>query len=444
MAERKGILQRGWELFLDSAPGKALVKRVSMSVPAIDRDSDMHISVGTSRDRYPANRQEILRDCLEAWRENPMARRYVALVGQYVAGGGLRVESDHVKTNQFLQEWWNHPLNHMEIRAIELCEELTRSGDLFPVLSTDVDGMTYVRAIPASDGRHFGVVGIETVENDVEQEKEYIGMMTAAGGEAPKWPAYNRQADRQENDGKFPTVMRHYPINRPVGGSWGESDLSTVTKWLRRYSNWLEDRVRLNSFRQRFIYWVKAKFKDEAARKERERELNANPPAAGSVLVSDESEAWSVLSPKLESHEAKEDGMALKKMNAIGMSVPMHFLAEPEGATRTTAEQAGGPTYRFLEQRQKYFLWVIEDLARIAVRRKAMTNRLVKVDANITVRGGDISARDNAALGIAVTSTVAAFAVLRDREMIDDAELLRIAYKFAGELGEVDIENGSN
>ena len=83
-----------------------------------------------------------------------------------------------------------------------------------------------------------------------------------------------------------------------------------------------------------------------------------------------------MLSPQLESQEAGEDGLALKKMIAAGAGIPLHFLAEPESATRTTAEAAGGPTYRRLEQRQQYFCWLVADVARAALRRWAAVRGL--------------------------------------------------------------------
>ena len=83
-------------------------------------------------------------------------------------------------------------------------------------------------------------------------------------------------------------------------------------------------------------------------------------------------------------------------------------------------------------------MWMIEDLARVVVRRRAMLTRSVSRRAEIVVRGTDISARDNAALGTATSTIVAAFSVLRDWGLVDDAELLRMAYRFAGET--VDIE----
>jgi hypothetical protein len=145
-----------------------------------------------------------------------------------------------------------------------------------------------------------------------------------------------------------------------------------------------------------------------------------------------------VLSPKLESHEAGEDGLAIKKMIAAGSANPLHFLAEPESATRTTAESAGGPTFRHYEQRQLFFKWLLHDLVTVVVRRRKMVDRMVSTEAELIVTGTDISARDNAALATAASVMVAGMTTIRDRGLIDDAELLRIVYRFAGEV--VDLE----
>jgi hypothetical protein len=233
--------------------------------------------------------------------------------------------------------------------------------------------------------------------------------------------------------------MLHYTINRPVGGQWGESDLAPILKWLSRYSNWLEDRARLNRFRNSFLFVVKARFASEAERLARQTQLAANPPQPGSILVSDESETWEVLSPKLESSDAATDGLGLKKMIAAGAGVPLHFLAEPESSTRTTAESAGGPTYRHFEQRQNYFIWIIQDLLKIAVARRAQVDRRITKRAVIDVRGADISARDNVALSMAGQNIINMLGDLRDRLLITDEEYLRLAYRFAGEI--VDVED---
>jgi hypothetical protein len=248
------------------------------------------------------------------------------------------------------------------------------------------------------------------------------------------WPVYDPDTDQPNADGSWPTVALHYAVNRPVGAAWGESDLAPLLRWLARYSHWLEDRARLNRFRQSFMYVVRGVFKNAAERLARQAELNANPPTPGSILVTDaNSEAWGVLHPQLDSFEAGEDGLALKKMLAAGSGNPLHFLAEPESATRTTAEAAGGPTFRHYEQRQIFFLWLLADVARVAVARRSHAAPAVPADAPLRAVGSDISARDNAMLAQAAAQIATAFGDLRTRGLIDDAELLRLVYKFAGE-----------
>jgi hypothetical protein len=388
----------------------------------------------TQRDRYDADRETILQESLDAWRLNPLARRIVGLTTQYVVGGGITVGTKHESTHKFITDFWNHRLNRMGVRCYELCDELTRTGNLFLVLSTDASGMSYVRPVPASD-----INTITARPNDIEQPLSFTPKANADNLNPAPYLAYDEETDGPGPDGSFAPIMLHYTINRPVGGQWGESDLAPILKWLSRYSNWLEDRARLNRFRNSFLFVVHAKFNSEAERAARQTQLATNPPQPGSILVSDESETWEVLSPKLESSDAATDGLGLKKMIASGAGVPLHFLAEPESSTRTTAESAGGPTYRHFEQRQNYFIWIVEDLLKIVVARRSKVDSRISKKSEIDVRGADISARDNVALSMAAQNIINMLGDLRDRMLITDEEYLRLAYRFAGEI--VDVED---
>ena len=192
------------------------------------------------RDRFTYDREKMLELSLEAWRVNPLARRIVELTSQYVVGGGINAESKNEKLAKFITDFWNHRLNRMEVRAFEWCDELTRTGNLFILLSTDqAAGMTYVRAYPAT-----AIESIETRSNDVEQP-----IFTSSSNPPtltptlPLSPPMIQQPTAQTQTASTPAVMLHYAINRPVGGSWGESDLAPLLKWLSRYANWLEDRA---------------------------------------------------------------------------------------------------------------------------------------------------------------------------------------------------------
>src|SRR5260221_6228562 len=112
--------------------GGEMAKRVQLAVAALDAARDAIISGQSQleRDRFTADREEILRDALLAWRTNPLAKRIVSLTTQYVVGEGIKLESKHEATNAFIKSWWAHRLNRMAVRCGEWCDELTRSGNL--------------------------------------------------------------------------------------------------------------------------------------------------------------------------------------------------------------------------------------------------------------------------------------------------------------------------
>ena len=327
-----------------------------------------------------------------------------------------------------MDEFWNHRLNHMPVRVAELCDELTRTGNLFLMLSTDEGGMSYFRVLPASE-----IEAIESKANDIEQPVAFKLKSSLEELDPKPVKAYDPLNDQNPDP-----VILHYTINRPAGAQWGEPDLAPLLRWLSRYSSWLEDRARLNRYRNAFVYVVSGKFTSEAQRKQRQTALNANPPAPGSILVTDENEKWTAIHPRLESGDAEKDGLALKKMIAAGAGMPLHFLAEPESSTRTTAEEAGGPTYRHFEQRQGHFVWMLSDILRAVLNRRAKIDKKILPDVELTVTGSDISSRDNTSLAQAAYYAINVLDDLRDRKLITNDEFLRLVYRFFGEAVDAD------
>jgi len=395
---------------------------VSLTTGLVETDSTFYPGSNISslyRDRYDYDRQTILAECLRAWRVNPIARRIVKLYTQFIIGEGITVESDHKATNDYLKLWWEHPLNNFGQQCMDWCDELTRSGNMFFLCTLDqVSGMLFVRAVPADQ-----VAEIISQPNDILQEVAY---KPTEQGRDP-WLALDRTMPQVN-------FMLHYAMNRPVGVAWGEPDLAPMLSWIGRYSSWLEDRARLNRFRFSWLIVWKRKWENEAAKRAKSLELAANPPAPGSWLLLDENETVEMPNPNLESADAEKDGLALKKMIALGAGIPPHYLAEPESSTRTTAEAAGTPTFRGLEQSQTFFLNMIRSLAVLAVTLRKQYDRRVNPASQIKAKGPDITERDNSSLALAVSRIYPAMSELFDREGIDEHELLRVVYRMAGEV----------
>lgn len=368
------------------------------------------------------DRKKVFAEALRAWRVNPIARRIVRLMTSFVIGKGITIQSDHPETQNFLLEWWNHPLNKIGKNAKRWKDEDTRTGNLFFLCTVRENGMTFVRAVPAEQ-----IEEIETDPNDIEQELRYTKDQT--GEDA--YPAYQPEEEQT-------SFMLHFASNKPVGSAWGEADLSPLLVWIGRFSSWLEDRVRLNRFRTAFMYVIRGAYGSEAERSAREKQINQSPPRPGSVLVTNTNngEEWGILSANLDAFDASVDGMSIKKMIASGIGYPLHWLAEPEDGNRSTAEAAGTPSFRTLEEAQQDFFEVLVELARVAVEIRARTDKNVDAKSTITIKGPDITERDNATLALALGRAYPNLADLYDREGIEAGEFMRLVYKMFAEVWE--------
>ncbi len=273
-------------------------------------------------DRDISEIQQLYRDALEATRRNPMAKAVVDITTDFVLGDGINISSNHKRVQHFLIRFWNHPLNNIEQRLQPMCDELTRAGDLFIVLfRNSQDGMSYVRFIPKEQ-----IISIDTLENDWETEIAYYQVTDDPA--APKRWLSPHHPDSHDSD----AVMLHYAINRPIGASFGEGDLDTVIPWLLRYSRMLEDRVRLHWAVRTFLWFVTV----PTNLVERKQAEYATPPEAGSIIVKDDAETWSVEAPTLHAADAQHDLQAVRHMiDAVGY--PPHWRGEGGDANLATA-----------------------------------------------------------------------------------------------------------
>jgi hypothetical protein len=235
-------------------------------------------------------------------------------------------------------------------------------------------------------------------------------------------------------------VMMHYAVNKPVGAVRGESDLMPILPWLKRYRAWLEDRVRINRYKGAFLWDVSIEGADTATLRSKQAQYS-KPPDPGSIIVHDEKEKWTPVRPDIRADDVEPDGKALRLVIAAGAGVPLHFLSEGESATRATAAEMGGPTFRHYSHRQLVFRAILEDLMATALERAAAIGRVIRP------RGGSPSnpwllssavpemiKADNKILAEAARSIVDALAVMKAQGWIDDARAIALAFKFAGEI----------
>ena len=372
--------------------------------------------------------QREMDDAREAWRQNPLARRLVGIVTAYVVGNGITLRSEYAPLQRFIDDFWQR--NQMDQRVPEWCDELCRAGEIFPVLFTNPqDGASSVRCVPASI-----VERIEWRGGGYEAELRFKEMASCAGsGAGERW-----WVSPLHPDGANPAtpVMLHYAVNRPVGALRGESDLAPILPWLKRYSRWLEDRVRLNAGVRAFLWVVKAPARLRTELAERYRQ----PPEPGSVIIADEQESWTAVAPSLNANDAANDGRAIRWMIvAGGPGTSLLDLGEGEDSNLATGQVMTEMRRRFLRRRQAYLAWLLTDLVLVAWRRYAVGERRLRHNvtaADITAVLPDISVEDNQKLAQAamqLASGLSTVAQLVGSGPAYQKMALRWFVKFAGE-----------
>jgi hypothetical protein len=369
-------------------------------------------------------------DALKAWRTNPLAFRVVSLTTDYVVGSGIQVSSPVAYVDRFVSEFWQHRQNRMGMRIYSWCDELARAGELFVVLFTNpADGMSYVRTIPA-----VKVDRIEVDDEDLEKELRYHELRNDDVVEGNWWAGWEKAKEDLETP-----VMLHYAVNRAVGCVRGQGDLVPILPWLRRYREWLEDRVRVNRYKNAFLWHVKLEGAGPGDIEAKQGQY-AQPPSPGSVIVTDETEEWSPVQPKIQAEDVKDDGKALRLMVAAGAGVPLHYLAEGETATRTTAREMVGPTVRHYEHRQRFFCELLVDLIEKAAYRARVAGRLSRPRGGLQLSYvvADLREEDNLKVARAAKEIVEYLRAMKAQGWITDRKAMELAYKFAGEV--IDVE----
>src|SRR5512142_3126883 len=158
------------------------------------------------RDRYSYDRDKVLSEALLAWRLNPLARRIVEIQTQYVTDG-IDFTSGDAQAEQFLKEFWDHPLNRIGAHLAAWSDELALTGNLFVCLTTDRAGMSYLRVYPTDL-----IASIETAANDVQQETAYLPKATPSNPDPQPISSY-RPPNQRSAISNRKSVMLHYAVN---------------------------------------------------------------------------------------------------------------------------------------------------------------------------------------------------------------------------------------
>ncbi len=398
------------------------------------------------KDVIPSTYLEIHNQCYEAYNANPLAFAIVEITTSFVLGKGVKVAAKSKKVQGILDSFWHDPDNRMDSRIYDMCRELSLYGEIFVRFFVNrFDGKVKVRLIDPSI-----IDQVETDPDDIETQLRFhqrpIGPSPTQNPDTIN--IVNPDVFRGENpsdptmQGQWFTAgteVIHFAINKVSNAKRGKSDLATLLPWLRRYKDWLTDRVRINKYKGAFLWDVALTGADGKTIQNKKREYSY-PPEPGSVIIHNEAEKWSAVQPAINANDAKEDGRAIKLMVAIGATIPEHYLSDGDNNTRATATQMGLPTFLKFKLRQG----IMRNVLRAILDRVLQeAQRVGRLSSNIDITKAyelifpEFDVEDNQEMGTALSYLMQGMTSAKAAGWISDETAMKLLFKFCDM--EVDI-----
>ena len=395
--------------------------------------------VAYQKDLMPSTYLELHNLIYESYHANPLAFAIIEMTTSFVLGKGITVDAVDPDVQHVLLNFWRE--NTMDERIYNICTELALYGEIFVRFFVNkYNGSVKVRLIDPSL--------IDLIESDPEDietplrfHRRPIGQ-TISATDPPQNPTPITRLDASTSytQGEWYRAgeeMLQFAINKVSNARRGNSDLATLLPWLRRYKDWLTDRVRINKYKSAFLYDVTLRGADKKAIDRKKMEYTY-PPEPGSVIIHNETEQWSAVQPQIQANDAKEDGRAIKLMIAAGAGVPEHYLSDSSQGNRATAAEMSLPTLLKFQRRQRLIRRIICCMLDRVIEEAQQAGRLDRQrDISYDVTFPEIDVEDNQQLASSVNSLVNALVTARQQRWLSDETAMRLLFKFAGE--EIDV-----
>jgi hypothetical protein len=380
----------------------------------------------------PASKNATFVDYLDAHRKsweaatfNPIAKRIVKIVPQFVLGRGVKGATNSAPH----QKLWDHffKRNRMRSRTKQSLKELLIYGEIFWRFFASKDGLI-VRSVDPST-----IWDIVTDEDDIESVKYYHQQYT--------------RFDLSPLPGRMPIpstlVIRqipadqidHYKINCTSSEKRGRSELFPILGYLLRFKEFVNDRILLNKLRATFAL--------DVAVEGGQTEVNAaeaqfaEPPGPAAVLVHNKAIEVEFKNADAHANDAATDADTILKVIAIGAGISENFLGVSRQQTRAGALISTEPDVKNFEDHQE----LIEEILVDASDRVFAHAGLAPLQMEFTFPA--IAQEDRSAKLRDIAFTEAMDYITKERAAVMAAREFQITdYNYAAEKQRIKVERG--
>jgi len=339
----------------------------------IDADDNewKKLTGNSHRDLSPMTQQRMQSLSLYLWESNLLANRIIELPLAYLLAEGVKVVAADPVIQEYIDRFWDDPINNMSLKLIKKARELSLFGDqCWPSFVNPINGHVRLGYLDPSS--------IETVVTDPDNIEQPIGVVTVKNkkGIAKRYKVIVNGAESDLFSKRTQAIREtfdsgecfYYNINSLSNSTRGRSDLLSQIDWLDGYDQFLFGEMDRNQFLRAFIYDVTLKNATPEEVAARAREITT--PSPGSTRVHNDSEVWSTESPTLNAADTSESARTLRNHMLGGATIPEHWFGGGGDVNRATASEMGDPTFKIMTMRQTHLGYILSEVIRYAIRQR--------------------------------------------------------------------------
>jgi hypothetical protein len=406
-------------------------------------DGYRRISQATSgRDLTPPMQDRMQAVSYYLYVANPLARRIVELLVSFVVGEGVTITAEDPAVQQVLDEFWNDPVNNLDINLESYERELSIFGEQLIVCpSNPINGAVRLGYV---DPSHIEAVEYSTLEmlpgravavpiavllRRAPNEREARRLTVVHLDEDPLSPTF----------GQLTGECFYWAVNKARAASRGISDLFAVADWVDGYDQMLFALMSQVDSLSRFIWDVELAGMTADQIKDWLKENGASP-RANSIRAHNERVKWAAVSPSIQAADKSEVVRLIKNFVLGGAGYPEHWFADGSATNRATALEQGEPTLKMLTSRQRLARYRIATLCNYAIDQRIAAGVLPeRVNRKFTVVTPELSVRDLAKAATALQSAAAGLVSFQSAAVVDQGTMARVLAAMTAQIG-VDVD----
>lgn len=400
----------------------------------------------------PALRLKILATMAQLWDANPLARRMVMRLVNYVVGDGVKLvatngeegSEERQKVQDVLDRFWSDGRNQMDRRLPRWLAAYFTYGELC-LRATQNPANGLVRLAYVSPEQVFDV---KSEEDDIEQLKTIVLQPAGASSERDylKLDAIRVQEDPttgKDRYGRLDGEAFYWAANVLPDMVRGRPSQLVVADILDADEQAVWNGLERGALANAFVWDVTHEGRTEAEIAAWQG-ANGGVPKPGSVVAHNEKVKWQALSVDLKTGDSIAQHDLLVGIAAMALGMPAMWFTAQSDPNRANGENLTGPTLRDMTAVQKEVRAIVEDIGFLALDaavRAGVLSADLETRKALRVELAELSTNDTAVGAAALGGIVAAGMAGKDANLMSDDLARRMVRMVASQLGiEVDEE----